>query len=119
MTTKKNAYHHGNLRTELLNAAMEILDESAVEAVTIRQVARKVGVAHSAPANHFPDKKSMLTTLAVEIFISLSSVIKNELDIAPNDLTRAGYAAKAKLISRRSSSLRGHQNAGKTRIENR
>jgi AcrR family transcriptional regulator len=87
MNVKSSTYHHGNLREELLKAAMEILDESGIEAVTIRQVARKVGVGHSAPANHFADKRALLTQLAIDIFVSLGQLIKSELQVAPQGLS--------------------------------
>ncbi len=87
MNPKSNAYHHGNLRAELLNAAMDILDESGIEAVTIRQVARKAGVGHSAPANHFAGKRALLTQLAINIFVNLGDTIKKELHTAPKGLT--------------------------------
>jgi len=87
MNSKPNAYHHGNLRAELLNAAMDILDESGIEAVTIRQVARKAGVGHSAPANHFAGKRALLTQLAINIFVNLGDTIKKELHTAPKGLT--------------------------------
>jgi AcrR family transcriptional regulator len=86
MNVKSSTYHHGNLREELLKAAMEILDESGIEAVTIRQVARKVGVGHSAPANHFADKRALLTQLAIDIFVSLGQLIKRDLQLAPQGL---------------------------------
>ncbi len=86
MNSKTNAYHHGNLRAELLNAAMSILDESGIEAVTIRQVARKAGVGHSAPANHFAGKRALLTQLAIDIFTKLGETIKKELVAAPEGL---------------------------------
>lgn len=70
MTKAKN-YHHGNLKNDLLQAGLIILDEEGVDGVGIRQVARKVGVAHSAPANHFKNKPALLTALADEIFQSL------------------------------------------------
>ncbi|MEH6347870.1 MAG: TetR/AcrR family transcriptional regulator [Bermanella sp.] len=87
MASKANGYHHGNLRAELLMAAMDILDESGIEAVTIRQVARRVGVGHSAPANHFPHKQALLTQLAINIFNELGSLIKSQLQSAPEDVS--------------------------------
>lgn len=87
MNAKSSTYHHGNLREELLKAAMGILDESGIEAVTIRQVARKAGVGHSAPANHFADKRALLTQLAIDIFVSLGELIKRDLQVAPQGLS--------------------------------
>jgi AcrR family transcriptional regulator len=60
------AYHHGNLREELLDAAAEAVEEEGLAALSLRALARKVGVSHGAPARHFPDKTALLTALATE-----------------------------------------------------
>ena len=75
---KNSTYHHGNLREELIAAAIELLDEGGVDAVGIRQVARKVGVAHSAPANHFKNKQALFTALATHIFRDLMTTIQSK-----------------------------------------
>jgi AcrR family transcriptional regulator len=61
----RRAYHHGDLKEALKAEALSLLDEAGTEAVTIREVARRAGVAHSAPANHFKDRRALLTALAV------------------------------------------------------
>lgn len=75
---KTSTYHHGNLREELIEAALDLLDEGGVEAVGIRQVARKVGVAHSAPANHFKNKRALFTALSTHIFGDLIATIQSK-----------------------------------------
>ncbi|MCP4040166.1 MAG: WHG domain-containing protein [bacterium] len=60
------AYHHGNLRQELLDAAAEAVEEEGLAALSLRALARKVGVSHGAPARHFPDKAALLTAMATE-----------------------------------------------------
>lgn len=65
---------HGDLRTELLREGLILLDSQGIESVTIRAVARKVGVAHSAPANHFPSRRAMLTAIAAKIFADLADL---------------------------------------------
>jgi len=82
----EKAYHHGNLRFALIEAALDILDESGIDAVSIRQVAKRVGVAHSAPANHFKNKRALFTALAAEIFKQLAQKIKLKLSNTPNNL---------------------------------
>ncbi|MEW1695011.1 TetR/AcrR family transcriptional regulator [Streptomyces sp. NPDC093249] len=62
------AYHHGNLRTELLARAETVLADSGVEALSLRSLARDLGVSHAAPARHFPDRQALLDALAVEGF---------------------------------------------------
>lgn len=79
MAKRGRAYHHGNLRGELLAAAMGLLDEGGVEAVTIRAVARRAGVTHAAPANHFADRRALLTALATGIFEALAERIGRRL----------------------------------------
>lgn len=63
---------HGDLRLVLLKEALELLDAEGVDGVTIRAVARNAGVAHSAPANHFPSRQAMLTAIAVIVFADLA-----------------------------------------------
>lgn len=65
---------HGDLRRELLREGLILLDNQGVDSVTIRAVARKVGVAHSAPANHFPSRRAMLTAIAAMIFADLADL---------------------------------------------
>ena len=60
------AYHHGNLRQVLLDAAAGAIEEEGLAALSLRALARKVGVSHGAPARHFPDKAALLTALATE-----------------------------------------------------
>ncbi|MEQ9259175.1 MAG: TetR/AcrR family transcriptional regulator [Roseovarius sp.] len=68
MAPKRESYHHGDLRTALLAAGEEVLAESGMEGFSLRQVARKVGVSHSAPAHHFGDANGLLRALATEGF---------------------------------------------------
>ena len=65
---------HGDLRMALLQAGLKLLDTQGIEGVTIRAVARDVGVAHSAPANHFPSRSAMLTAIAAMIFADLADL---------------------------------------------
>jgi AcrR family transcriptional regulator len=59
-------YHHGDLRRVLLAAAEAELAERGVEGFSLRQVARRAGVSHAAPAHHFGDAQGLLTALAAE-----------------------------------------------------
>jgi AcrR family transcriptional regulator len=68
---KPRAYHHGDLRTALLRTAGEILEKEGLEAVTLREVARRANVSHSAPARHFPEREALLAGLAGEGFKKL------------------------------------------------
>lgn len=58
-------YHHGNLRSELLDLAERTLEESGVAGLSLRGLARELGVSHSAPRQHFADKQALLDALAL------------------------------------------------------
>jgi AcrR family transcriptional regulator len=61
-------YHHGNLPAALLDAAAALVQERGVAGTSLREVARRAGVSHSAPAHHFGDKAGLLTAVAREGF---------------------------------------------------
>jgi AcrR family transcriptional regulator len=66
-------YHHGDLRTALIEAAELELAEKGVEAFSLRGVAKRAGVSHGAPAHHFGDARGLLTAMAArgyELFIA-------------------------------------------------
>lgn len=64
----KPAYHHGNLREALIDAAHDLLIEAGVEAVSLRAVARRAGVSAGAPYHHFADKAALLAALVQRYF---------------------------------------------------
>jgi AcrR family transcriptional regulator len=63
---KKTAYHHGDLRRALINAALRLVEEQGASAVTLREVARMAGVSHQAPYRHFADRSALLAAVAEE-----------------------------------------------------
>lgn len=67
----KHHYHHGDLRKALLASAEDILEKEGVEALKLREVARRAGVSHNAPYRHFPDREALLAALAAEGFAML------------------------------------------------
>jgi AcrR family transcriptional regulator len=67
----KPGYHHGDLRRALLDAALSLVSEKGLSALTLREVARKVGVTHAAPYHHFPTRDALLDALAHDAFCAL------------------------------------------------
>jgi AcrR family transcriptional regulator len=65
-------YHHGNLRNVLIAGALEAIAEKGAANLSLRDVARRAGVSHAAPAHHFGDKRGLLTAIAVEGFDGLT-----------------------------------------------
>jgi AcrR family transcriptional regulator len=61
---KERPYHHGDLQRAILEAAYRRLEESGLDAVTIRACARDAGVSPGAPIHHFGSLKGLLSALA-------------------------------------------------------
>ncbi len=66
-------YHHGNLRTALLAEATRTVREKGAQALSLRELARDVGVSHAAPRRHFADRQALLEALAVWGFEALGA----------------------------------------------
>jgi AcrR family transcriptional regulator len=66
-------YHHGDLRRALLDTALRVVEEQGVEALSLRDLARRLGVSHAAPDHHFPDRLSLLVALAAEGYERLAA----------------------------------------------
>lgn len=73
-------YHHGDLPRRLLELAAEMAAENGVESVTLRELARKAEVSHSAPVHHFKSRANLLTTLAAQGFTSLNEALEPHTD---------------------------------------
>jgi AcrR family transcriptional regulator len=68
MAVATRPYHHGNLRPALLAAAERALARGGVQALSLREVAREIGVSHAAPRRHFAGKQALLDALAEDGF---------------------------------------------------
>ena len=64
--TSHRPYHHGDLRAALLRHAIATIEEAGPVGLTLRRVARRAGVTHTAAAYHFGDKAGLLTAIAVD-----------------------------------------------------
>jgi len=81
----KHPYHHGNLRSALLGAARDLATELGADSITLREVARRAGVSHTAAYHHFADKNDLLRALAVQAFLDLQQ-LQTERIAAGGDL---------------------------------
>ena len=75
-TSAARGYHHGELRTALVGAALDLLAENGADAVSLRAVARRAGVSAMAPYRHYPDKEALLAAVAVQGFNGLRDVLR-------------------------------------------
>src|SRR4051794_26532278 len=98
-TAEARPYHHGNLRSELLEAAERTLTERGAAELSLRELAREVGVSHAAPRRHFRDKQALLDALAQSGFERLGADLDRALGRAGGDF-RSRLAAFAKAYVR-------------------
>jgi AcrR family transcriptional regulator len=70
-------YHHGNLRSALLEQAESILRDQGAEQISLRELARQVGVSHAAPRRHFQDRQALLDAIAENGFARLGTELSN------------------------------------------
>lgn len=73
------AYHHGNLREALVAQALVLAAEGGLDAVTVREAARRAGVSPAAPFRHFPDKTALMTAVAEEAMARFRAEIAEAL----------------------------------------
>ncbi|MFM0091679.1 TetR/AcrR family transcriptional regulator [Paraburkholderia sediminicola] len=71
--TKKVSWHHGNLREEMLQRGLALLELRGAADLSLREVARLAGVSQTAPTHHFGDKEGLLAAIATEGFHQLMS----------------------------------------------
>lgn len=74
------SYHHRDLPTALVAASLAILDEEGITGLTLRSAARRVGVSHAAPKNHFGDLRGLLAAVAAEGFRRLTTAMQSAAD---------------------------------------
>lgn len=92
----KKAYHHGNLREVLLDAAREAITSAGVEGLSLRKVAQQAGVSATALYSHFRDKRELLAMLATQGFEELAVEMEREVASAARGETAGGLVALAR-----------------------
>jgi AcrR family transcriptional regulator len=92
MASARDTYRHGNLRAEAIAAARALVDESGHEALSLRDVARKVGVAHRSLYNHFDAREALLDAVAEDGFRDLAAALRQAVDAAGYVRAYVGFA---------------------------
>lgn len=65
-------YHHGDLKNALIEAALSQIAAHGAHALSLRDLARSIGVSHASTYRHFPNKESVLATIAEQGFGKLT-----------------------------------------------
>ncbi len=85
MSKSEKPYHHGDLKSALLVEAERILEAEGIQALTLRAIARGVGVSHTAPQNHFGDLTGLLSDLAADGHHRMSTALSAQVATAGDD----------------------------------
>ncbi|WP_294639112.1 TetR/AcrR family transcriptional regulator [uncultured Aquabacterium sp.] len=81
-------FHHGNLRQTLMEATLVMASETGLEQVSLREVARRIGVSSGAPFRHFPDKRALMTAIAEEAVRQLHVIVERDQQACPGPATQ-------------------------------
>ncbi|MEM9176251.1 MAG: TetR/AcrR family transcriptional regulator, partial [Myxococcota bacterium] len=79
------AYHHGNLKQALLERAAAVIAEKGLEGLSLRGLARDLGVSHAAPRRHFSDRDALIAALAQEGYRRVVATMKAGAEAAGAD----------------------------------
>jgi AcrR family transcriptional regulator len=96
MASPKTPYHHGNLRSALIEAGLQLAREGGPDAVALREVSRRAGVSHNAAYRHFADRDSLLKAICDRCMRSLAQLMEKRIaEVGP--ARRGLEAARARM----------------------
>jgi AcrR family transcriptional regulator len=87
------AYHHGNLREALIQAAVQLAEEGGPDNVSVREAAKRVGVSPGAPFRHFASKTALMTAVAEQAMSRFRAEIALAVERVAADDPMGRYAA--------------------------
>ena len=92
---RKN-YHHGDLKNALVKAGIQILSKEGLGGLSLRRVAKKAGVSHTAPYAHFADKQALIAAISTEgyhqLYEQLTTTVETNHGNPQNLLVEVGWA---------------------------
>lgn len=78
----RRSYHHGNLRQAVIDTALQLADESGDERISLREVARRIGVSSGAPFRHFADHGALMAAIAEEATVRLRLMVERDQHVS-------------------------------------
>jgi AcrR family transcriptional regulator len=84
------------LRSRLVAVGVELVAQEGIQALSLREIARRAGVSHGAPRRYFPTHRELLSAIAREGFAELVAEVAEELSGGQQD-PRARLAALARI----------------------
>ena len=91
-----NTYHHGDLRGALVQAALKEAEQGGPEAISIKALAKKLGVSQPAPYRHFADREALLEAVTAEAFRQFNVILRDLVD-KPSKQSKLSRFAQATL----------------------
>ena len=91
---RRTSYRHGNLRAAALKAAARLVAKGGHEALSLREVAEAVGVAHRSLYNHFEHREALLDAVATEAYLGLADKLTKAKTPADYTETYVRFALK-------------------------
>ena len=82
---EKNNYHHGNLKSELIQKGLKILDKEGYDSFSLRKVAKACLVTPTAPYRHFKNKDELIAAIALEASRKFDDVLQKAVEKFPDD----------------------------------
>jgi AcrR family transcriptional regulator len=84
----RKPYHHGSLRSALIEASVALAREGGPDRVILREAARAAGVSHSAAYRHFADREALLAEVASFARNELAAEMRRRVDRAKDPRRR-------------------------------
>ena len=78
-------YHHDDLKSELIEKGLKLLDEEGYEGFSMRKLAKSCNVSHAATYRHFKSKDDLITAIFYEEMSAFSHCLQSAVDLYPND----------------------------------
>ena len=82
---EKSSYHHHNLRQELIQAGIQIIDEEGYDKLSLRKAAVMCGVSHAAPKNHFADKEEFCEAIKKHVTDEFAAYLERAIEHSSDD----------------------------------
>lgn len=81
----ENGYHRDDLKKELIEKGVRLLDEEGYEGFSLRKVAKECGVSHAAPYRHFKNKDELIAKIALEALCKFNQSLQGAIERYADD----------------------------------
>lgn len=101
---EKRPYHHKNLKNDLIEKGIELVNENGINQLSLRKVAQACNVSHAAPYSHFSNKDELLQEMQLHITKQFTAVLQDTVSKysgTPDFLLEFGKAYISFFISTR------------------